>query len=170
MALGSYLASPTTGQCHRIQSFIFRLISHVQYGGDLTISHQSQAIQKRLKTLRLALDPKLGQSAKAVLNRVVKQGSLLSSESLNFYLNAQGAVYWDTEQLYLETPHGDEQGLLELLADQIAAQHEFGGRIGFAETWKLMPQPRRILLALIAHPRVILDPLAVAKYLTGHSP
>ena len=160
MALGSYLASPHHGTVP--SHTILHLQTHqpaVQYGGDLTISHQSQAIQKRLKTLRLALDPKLGQSAKAVLNRVVKQGSLLSSESLNFYLNAQGAVYWDTEQLYLETPHGDEQGLLKLLADQIAAQHEFGGRIGFAETWKLMPQPRRILLALIAHPRVILDPL-----------
>jgi len=129
------------------------------YGGDPTASHESQILRDRLSDLKLKLDPRLQRSAKHVLRRVMKQGMLLSSESLNFYLNAEGAAYWDTEQIYLQTDSADDVAILQLLANQQTAVQEFGGRLGLAEQWTLFPHPRRRVLALVAHPRVILDPI-----------
>ena len=129
------------------------------YGGDPTVESSKPLIQSRLDALKLKLDPRLQRSAEHVLKRVLKQRSLVSSEALNFYLNSAGAVYWDTEQVYLETERNDETAFLNLLAGQRQSPHGFGGRIGLAEKWDLFPHPRRRLLALIAHPRIILDRL-----------
>ena len=130
------------------------------YGGDPVVAHPLPVIEERLNSLNFAIDPRLEKSAEHILKRVVKQGSLLSSDALNFYLNQEGTVYWDTEQIYLETHQSHETELLKLLENRNHAPHHFGGRVGLAEHWVLFPLPKRQILALVAHPRMILDPLA----------
>lgn len=135
-------------------------ITTLTYGGDPVVAHALPAMEERLNSLNFAIDPRLQKSAAHILKRVVKQGSLLSSDALNFYLNQEGTVYWDTEQIYLETDQSHGTELLKLIENRSQAPHHFGGRVGLAERWVLFPVPKRQVLALIAHPRLILDPLA----------
>lgn len=148
---------------------------HAQtYGGDPTIRHPDPKIEQLLKALNFSIDPRLESTARAVVTHIPNADAMLSLESLNYYLNASGAVYWDTEQIFLETEETDDLKVYEkLLTTQGRTVSDFGARIGFAEQWSVFPTLKRKIIALVAHPRFILSPLArhvtpgVAFELTG---
>jgi hypothetical protein len=131
------------------------------YGGDPTRLHANPKIQAHLKTLNIAIDPRLQAAAQSILRHVPNADAMLPLESLNYYLNASGAVYWDTEQVFLETEETDDLAVYKrLLSTQISSTSTFGTRIGFAQQWSLFPKLKRKIIALVAHPKFILDPLA----------
>jgi uncharacterized protein YkwD len=131
------------------------------YGGDPTIFHPDSKIQSHLDELNIAIDPRLETAAQAILRHVPKAEAMLALESLNYYLNASGAVYWDTEQVFFETEETDDLAVYKkLLSTQTANNSKFGSRIGFAQQWTLFPKLKRKIIALVAHPKFIMDPLA----------
>ena len=131
------------------------------YGGDPIQIHANPKIQAHLKTLNISIDPRLQIAARSILPHVPNADAMLPLESLNYYLNASGAVYWDTEQVFLETEDTDDLAVYKkLLSSQKRHVSGFGTRIGFAQQWSLFPRLKRKIIALVAHPKFILDPLA----------
>ena len=153
--------TPTTSNTKRHSRLhATSIIQANTYGGDPTIRHEDERLQAHLDELNISVDPRLQAAAQAILKHVPNADSMLSLESLNYYLNASGAVYWDTEQIFLDTEETDDlKAYGKLLTTQSRNSNVFGTRIGFAEQWSLFPKLKRKIIALVAHPRFILSPL-----------